>query len=86
MDNCVLMKNRIGAYQFAIWEMTLYLDTHPQSTCALEKLYELRQMRDRLIAEYETQYGPWVVTSNDVQGDRWSWVDGPWPWEGKGVM
>ncbi|MBR2405732.1 MAG: spore coat protein CotJB [Clostridia bacterium] len=84
MDNCALLKNRIGAYQFAIWEMTLYLDTHPCSECALAKLYELRQMKDRLVAEYEAQYGPWVMTSNDVQGERWTWVDGPWPWEGRG--
>lgn len=84
MDNCAALKQRINAYQFAVWEMTLYLDTHPQSTCALEKFKELRAMHHRLIEEYEEQYGPWMPTSNSVEGDRWSWVDGPWPWEGKG--
>lgn len=85
MDNCTALKQRINAYQFAVWEMTLYLDTHPQSACALEKYKELRAMRRRLIEEYEEQYGPWMPDSNSVDGECWSWVDGPWPWEGKGV-
>ena len=84
MDNCAQLKRRIGAYQFAIWEMTLYLDTHPQCAYALAKYHEFMEVKDRLIEEYEEQYGPWVMTSNDVRGDCWSWVDGPWPWEGKG--
>ena len=50
----------------------------------MEKFKELRAMHHRLIEEYEEQYGPWMPTSNSVEGDRWSWVDGPWPWEGKG--
>ena len=37
--------------------------------------------RDALVAEYEANYGPYIVTDKDVQGERWTWVDGPWPWE-----
>ncbi len=84
MDNCTQLKHRIGAYQFAIWELTLYLDTHPHSVCALEKYHEFVAMRRRLIEEYEAQYGPWVMDSNSVRGDCWTWVDGPWPWECRG--
>ncbi|MBP3435528.1 MAG: spore coat protein CotJB [Clostridia bacterium] len=81
MDDRMTLKHRIGAYTFAIWEMTLYLDTHPHETCALNKRRELMEARCQLIDEYEAQYGPFVRTSEDVKGDCWSWIDGPWPWE-----
>ena len=76
------LRHRIGAYSFAVWEMTLYLDTHPHETCALNKRRELMEMRCQLVDEYEAQYGPLVLTSNDVVGEQhWDWIDGPWPWE-----
>lgn len=84
MDNRTQLERRIGAYAFALWEMTLFLDTHPDNTCALEKFKEFRFERDRLIAEYEEQYGPYVLTSDRVDGECWTWVHGPWPWEYKG--
>lgn len=84
MDNAMQLKRRIGAYSFAIWELTLYLDTHPQCACALGKYHEFKQARRQLIDEYETQFGPFVLTSNDVKGECWTWVDGPWPWECRG--
>lgn len=38
--------------------------------------------RRELIAEYELRCGPYVVTRRDVpNGNRWTWVDSPWPWE-----
>lgn len=81
-NNACALKRRIGAYRFAVWEMTLYLDTHPDCTAALEKLREFQAITGRLVEEYEQQYGPLVLTSDDVPCERWSWVDGPWPWEG----
>ena len=81
-NNACALKRRIGAYRFAVWEMMLYLATHPDCTAALEKLREFQAITGRLVEEYEQQYGPLVLTSDDVRGERWSWVDGPWPWEG----
>ena len=41
-----------------------------------------RAKRRELIAEYELRCGPYVVTRRDVpNGNRWTWVDSPWPWE-----
>ncbi len=84
MDNAAVQKRRIGAYAFAILELTLYLDTHPQSLCALPKLNELQARRRQLIEEYEAQYGPLVMTSNHESTNSWTWIDGPWPWECRG--
>lgn len=75
------MLRRIDAVDFAIYEMTLYLDTHPGDTRALKTLEQYRTRRSELIGEYEMRFGPYVVTSNDVTGNRWTWVDNPWPWD-----
>ncbi len=72
---------RIHAYDFAILEMGLYLDTHPGDTCALQKRQELQAERAALVMEYEEKFGPYVVTDKDVRGDCWTWVNNPWPWE-----
>ena len=77
---CNLVR-RIHAYDFALLEIGLFLDTHPCNTQALEKRRELMAQRDALVAEYERIYGTYVVSDRDVCGDRWTWIDGPWPWE-----
>lgn len=82
MDERTVLKNRLGAYAFAVWEMTLYADTHPQDACALAKRRELMEARQALAGEYEAKYGALNLTSDEVTGDDgWSWIDGPWPWE-----
>ncbi len=75
------LARRIHAYDFAILEIGMFLDTHPCNSTALEKRQELQMQRDALVAEYESHYGPYVVTDSDVAGERWTWIDGPWPWE-----
>lgn len=81
MDERKKLAYRINAYAFALHEMTLYLDTHPTCKEALHKRMEYRRIWKELIALYEQKFGPYVETANQVQGDCWSWIDGPWPWE-----
>jgi spore coat protein JB len=75
------LKQQIHAYDFAILEIGLFLDTHPCDTAALQKRQELQAQRQMLVEEYERQYGAYVVVDTDVCGDAWTWVQGPWPWE-----
>ena len=75
---------KIDAYDFAILELKLYLDTHPNDTNALLQRQKLQGVRRELIGEYEKKYGNYIVRSTHVKGNRWSWVDSPWPWEYKG--
>lgn len=83
MDERMTLKKRIHAVDFALLETGLFLDTHPCNGAALAQRDEYRRMRQALIETYEAQYGPYVVTAADVPcGDRYAWVDGPWPWEG----
>lgn len=75
------LKKSIAAYDFALIEMNLYLDTHPDDGGAMELLNAYRRKREELVDAYESRYGTYVVTPSDVQGERWSWVDDPWPWD-----
>ncbi len=81
MDNGTALKHRIHALDFALLEIALFLDTNPCNEQALCKRGQLMEERDALIAAYEEQFCPYVVTKADVTGDRWCWVQGPWPWE-----
>ena len=71
----------IHAYDFALLEIGMYLDTHPTDQAALKKRAQLQAKRCELVEEYESKYGPYIVTDKDVCGDVWTWVAGPWPWE-----
>jgi len=77
------LNDRISAYDFALWEMTLYLDTHPNDGAAMELTEAYRRKRQELTEWYEGQFGPRTILSSEVAGDRWDWVNSPWPWEGK---
>ena len=81
MDKRAMCLRRIASVDFALYELTLYLDTHPEDQNALRMREIYQNKRRELIAEYEAAFGPSVVTTDDVRGDRWTWVDNPWPWD-----
>ena len=81
MDKRAMCLRRIASVDLALYELTLYLDTHPEDQNALRMREIYQNKRRELIAEYEAAFGPYVVTTDDVRGDRWTWVDNPWPWD-----
>jgi spore coat protein JB len=75
-------EKRISAYDFAVLEMEMYLDTHPYDKLAMDARDAYRCKRNELIEEYEKCFGPYIVTTDDVNGGNcWAWVESPWPWE-----
>ncbi|MCQ2454624.1 MAG: spore coat protein CotJB [Clostridia bacterium] len=75
--------NKISATDFAIYDLVLFLDSHPQNVKATELLSAYRKQRESLINDYEQKYGDYITHVKDVKADNpWSWIDGPWPWEG----
>ena len=59
---------RIHSYDFTILELGIYLDTHPDDMRALKARQQAQEKRALLVQEYEAQYGPYVLTSEDVKG------------------
>ena len=74
-----LMKE-IMEYDFALQELILFLDTHPNDCNALE-LYTVMQEKSKNAKRlYQNTYGP--LTANQVDAkNTWTWIQGPWPWE-----
>ena len=72
------MAMKIKEYQFAITDIALYLDTHPEDEKALclhrnycKKAKELKDM-------YQKMYGPLTI---NYPCKKWRWLEQPWPWE-----
>ncbi len=81
MDNRKALMQRIRAYDFAIVEMNLFLDTHPTDEQALSLFHMYQEKRKELILTYEAQFGPYINTVDDVKGDTFTWICDPWPWD-----
>ena len=73
------MLNEIKCLAFAIQELALYLDTHPddEKALCLHNKY-CREYRD-LTDKYQKVYGPLTI---NYPCNKWRWLEEPWPWEG----
>ena len=72
------MINEIRSLDFAINELALYLDTHPddQKALCLHRKYckEIRDLKDK----YQKMFGPLTIF---YPCNKWRWLEEPWPWE-----
>ncbi len=73
------LQRRISAYQFAVWELHVYLDTHPGDCKAAQKHEETQKMLAEAVAQYVAAYGPLNETPREAS--RWAWIADPWPWD-----
>lgn len=75
----VLMK-RIQVCDFILYDTALFLDTHPEDQIALAYYQKYLTLRKQAAEDFTSQFGP--LTTHDFDGgDRWQWVDLPWPWQ-----
>ena len=72
------LANKIKCYQFAVIELGLYLDVHPddEKALCLHRKYckELKELQDK----YQRVYGPLTI---NFPCNKWRWLEEPWPWE-----
>ena len=70
---------QIMSLDFALTELQLYLDNHPEDEKAL-CLYRkyAKELRD-LKESYQKVYGP---LTKEFPCNKWRWLEEPWPWEG----
>ena len=84
-DNCECneterreMNRQIKCYSFAVTDLALYLDTHPddEKALCLHNKYskELKELKDA----YQKVYGPLTYY---YPCNKWRWLEEPWPWE-----
>lgn len=75
-SDCEAKLNSIQEVTFALIDITLYLDTHPEDKEAKQYHDTLRQKRKDLMQEFASANYPLTL---DCEG---CWSDGPIPWEG----
>ncbi|MFD0868815.1 spore coat protein CotJB [Paenibacillus residui] len=66
---------------FALVELSLYLDTHPGDQQALQQFNQLAQQRQKLAKQFELEYGPLMQFGHSFSRYPWQWVESPWPWQ-----
>ena len=64
---------------FALQELALYLDTHRDDKEAFEVFQTFQKLYKKGREKYEKECGPLTHTSD--MGDRYSWLNDPWPWD-----
>ncbi len=76
----VTPKTELQVMAFAIQELALYLDTHPEDTEALELYRAYQKMYHDGAKEYSEKYGP-LTHTHAVNSAKYNWLKDPWPWE-----
>lgn len=71
---------RLQEVEFALYELTLYLDAYPESKDALMHYHSMLDARRALVAEYQAKHGPLTMYGNEST-TSWDWASTPWPWE-----
>ncbi len=82
---------------FEVDDLTLYLDTHPLDTKALDAFGQARKKRHELMQDYARNYEPLSLclvdpkNNNETESyskylgkEHFTWADGPLPWDNQG--
>lgn len=74
------LMRKIQETGFALYDLNLFLDTHPDNQMALDYFADVQKNHTELNAEYEMLYGPLTAFDTDT-AQGWTWIKDPWPWE-----
>mgnify|MGYP005799112233 FL=1 len=84
-SNEAQLMQRINESGFAVNELNLFLNSHPDNQQALACLLEQLKANKEAMAEYARRFAPLTInTVSDAQSSCWQWISSPWPWEKKG--
>ena len=81
-DEKEILLYQVMALSFAINDLNLYLDLHPDNKEVLDLFKKFVREEKELSSEYVKKYGPLEVT--EIMGNKFNWIDSPWPWENRG--
>ena len=74
------MLKELQALDFKLYDLQLYLDTHPFDEEALCLYQDTADEAADKRAEYENKYGP-LTAVNAATECEWLWISNPWPWD-----
>lgn len=75
------MLTTIDSLEFAMNDLQLYLDVHPNNNEGLMLFNQYRKSFNEMLYEYQNKYGPITISSDSMLKYPYSWINSPWPWE-----
>ncbi|MBX6351708.1 MAG: spore coat protein CotJB [Thermoflavifilum sp.] len=75
------LMQELQALDFVLVELTLYLDTHPDDEQALAEFGQFARRRAAVAHQFESRFGPLLEFGRGPAPARWTWCEGPWPWQ-----
>ncbi|MHA0857789.1 spore coat protein CotJB [Paenibacillus sp. CMAA1364] len=72
---------QLQVVDFALVELNLYLDTHPDDLKIIQQYNQLSQERTRLANQFQEVYGPLMNFGHAYSQFPWQWSQSPWPWQ-----
>lgn len=79
----VRLFNEINLLDFALTEITLFLDTHPDNQEAMRFFNYYNRLKQDKMKEFAASYGPLTRNQATDQHGDFLWTVQPWPWEGE---
>lgn len=73
---------KIMELDFAINDLNLYLDLHPEDSEIYEKFKKFTQEYLLLKDDYAKKYGP--LSLDQTSSSSYDWMKNPWPWDKSG--
>ncbi|CDZ24851.1 hypothetical protein CCDG5_1752 [[Clostridium] cellulosi] len=80
MNEREMLLKKISTVSFAMFDLHLYLNTHPNDTEALKLHDKYAKQRQFLVDQFTSKFGP-LNTRDITPSTRWQWINSPWPWE-----
>lgn len=76
------LKRTVDTLSFAVVELGLYLNTHPEDAEALKAFHEFNTRKKSAMKEYSSLYEPLSLDYVKTDKGYFNWISTPWPWEG----
>jgi len=74
-----MLMDEIRAVNFAIVDLKLYLDTHPNECQKINIYNSFVEKYKCLLKEFHENYGP-LIAEMCESDCPWQWIENPWPW------
>jgi spore coat protein JB len=71
----------IQAYDFSLYELNLYLDTHPNCQHGLAYFRKYLALKSKALEEYNRRFGSITAEQLEPNATTWEWSTTPFPWE-----
>ena len=88
-DSAKCLLKEINEVSFALTDLSLFLDTHPDCDSAISLYQQTMKKRKTLLEEFAKNYFPLnqdCIQESNCNGKKFCWTVGPTPWEGDDAL